>query len=200
MRTRFLLSIPELSVHTHRDYPWSRSNPTARSASERLPQCLLSVRDQPALYRFLIYRNTRLEQIYVGETKHFASRMGQYCGMTRRLLLLALGTTAVVIEKHPFRLVQYHLAASLLSKHHRIFLEWTYLHSKLVKRSREAFERDEQRRLSRRHTRSRLIDGKKDGNFENGPAPLMPPWEAVHQSLQPWRNRKKLKPPFVVQR
>jgi hypothetical protein len=199
MRAKFSLPLPSKVALPNADYPLSRAKGvTALTASERLPLCLARARNRPALYRFLIYRGHALERIYVGETKHFATRMGQYCGMIRRLLLLAIGCTPVTVEKHPFRLVQFFVAAALLGKNPRVYLDWTYLPSNIKKLDRETLERTEQQRARGRLRPWHVIDGKRDGNFENGPRPSCGPWDVVHGRLLALPARKKLRPPFLV--
>ncbi len=199
MQTEFVLPLPGVAGSQHRDYPQSRTVTTALTVSERLPACLTGTRNKPALYRFLIHRGNRLEQFYVGETVHFATRMGQYCGMVRRLLLLASGAPSVVIEKHPFRHVQYHIASALLKKGHYVTLEWTYLPSVVSKRGREKLEQQEQQRLGRRQRRAVLIAGKRRGNFEtHRPPSMLPIWALVHSRLTTCPARRGKPPPFVV--
>ena len=195
----FTLALPPSPFANHPDYPVARKVPGATTASERLPLCLVGFPDIPAVYRFTIYIGPSVQRFYVGETIHFASRMEQYCGMIRRLLLLHQGVPNVVLEKHPMRHVQYFLASALLQVDARIELEWNWLSTALSKKQREALERAEQQRFQVVHSKAILIAGHASGNFETHPPhPLSPHWTKAHDRIGTCPSRRGRPPPFVV--
>lgn len=191
MHVKLTIPLPSKTNLPNRDYPRGRSDTKALTASERLPSCLARARERPALYRFLIYRNLVLEKVNIGETKHFRTRMSQYCEMIRRLLLLLENKNRVLIEKHPFRLVQYFIARSLIAPHYRVILNWTYISTQLNKLAREKLERNEQYRIRGRLQPKHLIGGRWDGNFENQPMPNQNNWQSVHRRLAAFKGRRR---------
>ena len=194
----FTLPLPPCPFSVNDDFPDARHVLLATTASERLPECLKTAEDTPALYRFAIYAGNRVERFYVGETIHFRSRMRQYCGMIRRLLLIYYGVPKVVLEKHPMRHVQYFLANALQAEA-LVELEWRPLQQHLSKTQREEKEREEQKRFQGLHPTAKLIAGRADGNFEtHPPQPLPPTWRPVHARLLTFPKRRTKKPPFVV--
>lgn len=195
----FSIELPPAPFLVNRDYPMARNIPGATTVSERLPTCLAEANDIPALYRFTIYADGLVDRFYVGETIHFASRMRQYCGMIRRLLLLYHLVPQVIIEKHPMRHIHYYLANSLMSANSQIDLEWMELNLILSKTERENEERIERQRFQIEHPNAHLIAGHANGNFETHPPNLMNEnWAAVHGRLQACPQRRGRMPPFVV--
>ena len=198
MKKVFTIPLPALPPVIHPDYPRARNVANAYTASERLPSCFTDASDEPALYRFYIFDGPTLVRFYVGETLRFATRMGHYCGMTRRLLLLKQRAERVVLEKHPMRHVHFFLAEALCHPRH-VEIEWTSLSSTLTKTQRVAAESDEQRRLQIQHPYAALIGGRGTGNFETNPQrPLSVVWNVVHGRLLTCPDRTKRKPPFVI--
>ena len=191
MRIEFTIPLPPPPPETHADYPQARKCATARTASERLPFCIRGECDEPALYRFYIYDESHLIRFYVGETIRFATRMGHYCGMTRRLLLLKQGEHSVWLEKHPMRHVHFFLAEAL-SHPRRVVLEWSVLSRDLNKAKRVAAEHQERNRLQEKYPSAISIGGHGVGNFETNPnRPLVVQWASVHQRLLTKQNRTR---------
>jgi len=150
------------------------------------------------LYWFVLYDAGGVEAFYVGETIHFATRLGQYCGMIRRLLLLHDAAPKVILEKHPMRHIQYHLAASLRDERH-ITLEWDALKSSVTKIEREHAEKETRQKLQQQHPHARAIAGRRNQNFEtNCPNSLTPGWSTARARLLTCPNRRGKKPPFFV--
>ena len=148
----FTLQLPPVPFVSNVDYPNARNKNIsgAITASERLPTCLAGAHDKPAIYRFVIFNGQTIERFYVGETVHFATRMMQYSGMIRRLLLMAQMVPDVVVEKHPMRHVQYFLAKALHSGV-RIDLEFDKPMGDLNKKERIKKEGKEQTRFQDAH-------------------------------------------------
>lgn len=85
-----------------------------------------TVESMAAVYRVELGRPGALSAWYVGETRGFKGRMGQYGVMIRRLLAMYATTDPVVIDQDRFRLVQYEFARSIVNGEH-IHWRWRYL-------------------------------------------------------------------------
>ncbi len=179
----FILDLPPNPLLFRWDYPEARKCAGAYTASEKLPESLNGLPDNPALYRFFIYDGKSLKYAYVGETVNLTRRMGQYCGMIRRLLLLYCGANSVCIEKHPVRHIQYCMAHALLSPGYEIKLCWTDFLPNVDKRGRIAAERAEVAHIRDANPHTLLLTGLA-GNFHTAPFnPLSTEWQNVHTRL-----------------
>jgi|GEM_PF-6683606 len=177
----FTLALPSTPLVPNADYPARNQQQLGGyTASQRLPESLRGLPQQPALYRLFIYENGELKYAYVGETVNLARRMGEYSGVVRRLLLLHCGAPHVYMEKHPVRYIQYRIADALLNSGYEVKLYWTDLEPGLSKRERVAAERTEVE-----HLRSKgvgVLTGL--GNFHSQPhEQLSAEWQKVQTRL-----------------
>ena len=194
MRT-VLLRIPLPGALYSTDYPKARSHP-ATSASERLPNSISRYRTStyPALYRFTIRKFGSTTAFYYGETKNLSSRLGHYCGMLRRMLLLHAAVPNVFVEKHPMRHIHYHLANAVA---HGDLIElsvWRLPSTKKIKR--ECLENARRRHYALLHPQATVIHSKArgSGNFESKPPTIMSrAWQDAHTRLVPFAGRSSSK-------
>lgn len=182
MRHRnFTLSLPSTPLAPNADYLLKRYEQfDGYAASQRLPESLHGLPQQPALYQLYIYENGKPKYAYVGETVNLARRMGEYSGVVRRLLLLHCGAPYVYMKKHPIRYVQYRITDALLNPSYEVKLSWVDLSPGLTKRERMAAERAEVARIC-----SSGVEILNDaGNFHSqSPELLSVEWKRVHDRL-----------------
>ncbi len=190
MRTVYL-RIPLPGSFYSCDYPKARGR-TATSASERLPHSISRYKNSssPALYRFTIREFGRPIAFYYGETKDISSRLGHYCGMVRRMLLLHAAIPDVFVEKHPMRHIHYHLANAIVLGKTIELTVWRL--PSTTKKKRERLEAARRRQYALLHPFATVVHSKVlgAGNFEsNPPCGLSHAWRNAHARLKPFAGR-----------